>query len=399
MKALLKKILFKSKNNTQVVLSTIGAFIGMLALMFSVLLLNDIKSFQNSDDDLLNSNAVIIQKKVTKFTTIGLNSTEFTAEEIEALKQKEFIEQVAPFKSANYGVGISEYPNDGLPSFYADMFFQSIPNEFIDVETDWDWNEDSEFVPIILPRDFLMLINYGIAESQGMPQISEDLLAVARLKIHMNGKTKRGKITGKVVGFSQKISSVLVPESFLNYSNQLYGSENTKLPQRLFLKVQKGSYGQLELLMDDMNLDIKKSALDLSKIKTFVNVIILVFLIFAILIVLLSILGFVQHIQLLLNRAKQDIVILNRIGYQFDVLLKVMLFHFSKVFTVITVITSITVLIVKFLILNPLLKKNGIEVANNQVGLCILVAIISIAGFVLLNYQSIKVTLKKINSY
>jgi len=398
MNTLLKNILFQSKNNTQVVLSTIGALIGMLALLFSVLSLNDIKAFQNSDDDLLSSNSVIIQKKVTKFTTIGLNSTEFTNEEIEELKQKYFIEKVARFQSANYGVGISEYPNDGLPSFYADLFFQSIPNEFIDVETNWDWNEESEFVPIILPRDFLMLINYGIAESQGLPQISEDLLAVARLKIHMNGKSKRGKITGKVVGFSQKISSVLVPESFLNYSNNLYGSSNVKLPQRLFLKVKKGSYGQLESLMDDMNLDIKKSALDLSKIKTFVNVIVLVFLIFAILIILLSILGFVQYIQLLLNKAKQDIIILNRIGYQFETLLKVMLIHFSKVFIVITTIATVTALSVKFLVINPLLQKNGIEVANNQIVLCLMVTLFSIVGFSLLNYQSIKLTLKKINN-
>lgn len=398
MKALLKNILFQSNSNSQVIWSTVGAFIGMLALMFSILLLNDIKSFQNSDDDLLSSNSVIIQKRVTKFTTIGLNSTEFTAEEVAKLNEKDFIERVAPFQSANYGVGISQYPNDGLPPFYADMFFQSIPDEFIDVTTDWSWNEKSEFVPIILPRDFLMLINYGIAESQGMPQISEDLLAVARLKIHMNGASKRGKITGKVVGFSQKISSVLVPESFLNYSNELYGNKTSKLPQRLFLKIKKGSYGQLEKLMEDMNLDIKKSALDMSKIKTFVNIIIMVFLVFALLIILLSILGFVQHVQLLLNKAKQDVIILNRIGYQFDLLLKVLLSHFSKVFIVITGVASVITLSVKFIIVNPILTKNGIEVASNQIVVCILVALFSIAGFVGLNYKSIKSTLKKINN-
>ena len=87
-------------------------------------------------------------------------------------------------------------------------------------------SKQSEFVPIILPRDFLMLINYGIAESQGLPQISEDLLAAARLKINMSGHGKRGHETGKVVGFSDKISSILVPESFLEYSNGLYGGSS-----------------------------------------------------------------------------------------------------------------------------------------------------------------------------
>ena len=53
-----------------------------------------------------------------------MNSTEFTTEDLKEIKSKEFILDVAPFKSANYQVGISEYPGDGLPSFYADMFFQ-----------------------------------------------------------------------------------------------------------------------------------------------------------------------------------------------------------------------------------------------------------------------------------
>ena len=257
---LVHKILFQSKNNLQIIFSGLGVFLGLSALLLSVLLFNDVKSYQQSDKELFGENSIIIQKKVTKFTSIGLNSTEFSEEDISILKQKEFIEKVAPFESANYKVGISEYPGDGLPPFYADMFFQSIPDEFIDVDTEWKWDENSEFVPIILPRDFLMLINYGIAESQGMPQISEDLLAAARLQIHMSGQQKKGQELGKVVGFSHKISSILVPKSFLDYSNQIYGSEQQKMPLRLFITIKDGSFGEFQTLMDDMNLDLPAPA-------------------------------------------------------------------------------------------------------------------------------------------
>lgn len=394
---LLKKILFQTKNNFQVALSSVGVLIGMSALLLSVLLLNNIKTFQNSDEELFGANSLIIQKRVTKFTTIGMNSTEFTDEDITSLKQKEFIEKVAAFRSANYAVGISDYPGDGLPSFYADMFFQSIPDEFIDVETDWHWDESSEFVPIILPRDFLMLVNYGIAESQGMPQISEDLLAAARLQINMSGKNKRGKLVGKVVGFSHKISSILVPESFLNYSNDLYGSGQEKMAQRLFITIKDGSYGELEDLMDEMNLDINKTALDMTKIKTFVKVIISLFLMFSVIIVLLSIFSFIQYVQLILNKSKENIIILLRQGYKQKTIIMVLVKYFSLVFGTITVMSIIGVLVLKKTLVNKMLENNGVLVDTNEIVLSLFMGIICVILFILINFASTKVTLNKMS--
>jgi hypothetical protein len=394
---LLKKILFRSKNNIQVLISSVGVFLGLTALLLSVLIWNDIQSFQNSDEEMFGPNSLIIQKRVTKFTSIGLNSTEFTNEDIKLLESKDFIEKVSPFNSANYQVGISEYPGDGLPAFYADMFFQSIPDEFIDVDTEWSWDEGSDFVPIILPRDFLMLINYGIAESQGMPQISEDLLAVARLKIHMNGKFKNGVVTGKVVGFSHKISSILVPDSFLSYSNLKYGDRKKKLPQRLFISIQEDSFGELERLMEEMNLDINKSALDITKIKTFVKVIVSLFIIFSIVIIILSILSFMQYIQLILNKSKTEIVILLKQGYTHRKLLNVLINYFNKIFGIISALSLVVVFVLKFLVINIFLEKYGVLKSSNEILYGILMTLMSIVLFILLNFVSTKVTLRKID--
>ncbi len=249
MNQIIKKILLSQSERFLFWITSISTLLGFSALLIASLLYIVIEDFSSNDKDVFDENSMIIQKKVTKFSTIGLNSTLFSEKEIEDLKSKDFITDIAPFLSADYGVGISEYPGDGLPPFYADMFFQSIPDRFMDVEGNWEWNENSEFVPIVLPRDFLMLINYGIAQSQGFPQISEDLLASARLKIHVRGINNSTKFNGKVVGFSHKISSILVPETFILFSNQKYGTGKKPEFNRLFISIKDGSYGKLEKLM------------------------------------------------------------------------------------------------------------------------------------------------------
>jgi len=395
---LVKQILFSKKNNTQIIFSTIGALIGLMSLLSSVLLLNDVNNFKSTDKELFGENNLIIQKRVTKLTTLGLNKTTFYDDEIDALENMPFIKKIAPFTSASYAVGISDYPGDGLPHFYADMFFQSIPDEFIDVDAKWEWTNEEDIVPIILPRDFLMLVNYGVAESQGLPQISEDLLAIARLKIEMKGKTKKGEIKGKVVGFSHKISSILVPQSFLDFSNNKYGVKSDKKPQRLFITIEDGSYGQLEDIMDDMNLDIDQSALDITKITTYVNVIISVFLVASVIIILLSIFGFIQYVQLVLNKSKTEITILFRLGYGFNTLLKVLLSYFAIVFGSLTLIAVVLVLSIKKILLNPMLENNGIEVVSNELLVCIFLGLVSFLIFMTANFLSIKTTLKRMNT-
>ncbi|MBK6524356.1 MAG: hypothetical protein IPG07_01690 [Crocinitomicaceae bacterium] len=211
---MLRKLLFRNSTNLQFIFATGGALIGLTALLLSFQLILDVRNFHSSEEELFGPNSVVIQKRVTKLTSVGMNNTEFTPEDIEALRSKEFITDIAPFQSADFKVGISEVPGDGLPHFYADMFFQAIPDRFMDIDVDWSWKDTSDYIPIVLPRDFIMLINYGFAQSQGMNQISEELLMAARLTIHINGNGKRVKMIGQVVGFSHKISSILVPESF-----------------------------------------------------------------------------------------------------------------------------------------------------------------------------------------
>ncbi|MEO9531474.1 MAG: hypothetical protein ABJG68_14315 [Crocinitomicaceae bacterium] len=393
---MLKKILFKNRTNLQFIFATAGAFIGLTALCLSFQLTLDVQSFHSGEEDLFGPNSVVIQKKVTKLSSLGMNNTDFTDEEIIELENKPFITDVAPFESADFRVAISEVKGDGLPPFYADMFFQSIPDRFMDIDVEWDWNEESEFVPIVLPRDFLMIINYGIAQSQGFNQISEELMLAARLTIHLKGETKNAQKIGRVVGFSQKISSILVPKSFLDYSNAEFGSGNHIQPNRIFITTVDDSYGELEDLMEEMNLDIAKSAIDVAKIKTIISVVIGIFGIAAILIMLLSLLGFIQYSQLVLSKASYEITTLLRLGYGTKDIIITFIRQMAITFGIITSSAISVMLTVKLFFVDIWLENNGIHLEESSILPTIFLAIGCLVLFVFANFMNVRKSVRNL---
>jgi hypothetical protein len=391
---MLKEILFRNKTNFQFIFATLGALIGLTSLCLSFQLMLDVQSFHSGEEDLFGPNSVVIQKKVTKLSTLGMNSTDFTDEEVEELRNKEFITDVAPFESADFRVAISEVEGDGLPPFYADMFFQSIPDRFLDLDVDWEWNEDGEYIPIVLPRDFIMIINYGIAQSQGFNQISEELMLAARLTIHIKGKDGNTKMIGRVVGFSQKISSILVPKSFLDHSNEKYGSGNKIQPNRIFITTVDDSYGELEELMEEMNLDIAKSAIDVAKIKTIIGVVIGIFGIAAVLIMLLSLMGFVQYSQLVLSKAAYEIQTLLRLGYSIKMIVSTFIKQMAITFGLIT-IAAITVMVnIKLFLVDIWLDDNGIQLESSSLIPTIILALVCFGIFVGANFLNVHKTVR-----
>jgi len=393
---MLRKLLFRNSTNFQFVFATAGALVGLTALLLSFNLMLDVRSFHSSEKELFGPNSVVIQKKVTKLTTIGMNNTEFTPEDIEMLRSKEFITDVAPFQSADFKVGISEVPGDGLPHFYADMFFQAIPDRFMDVDVDWSWNENSEYIPIVLPRDFIMIINYGFAQSQGINQISEELLMAARLTIHIDGNGKKTTMIGRVVGFSQKISSILVPESFLHYANGIYSNGNIINPSRVFITTKDDSYGELEELMDEMNLDISQASIDVAKIKTIITVVIGIFGVAALLIMLLSLMGFVQYSQLMLSKVSYEIRTLIRIGYSVKSIVMTFIIQMIVIFGIITVCSIVIMMIVNVLVVNVWLDENGIHLEKSGMGPSVILAVLCFGLFIGSNFLSVRKTIFKL---
>ncbi len=382
--SVLKKILFARKNKIQFWFSVSGLFLGTLTTLMGIMLYIDLMNAGESNESVFGANSMILQKRVTRMTSMGLNSTGFTDTEVKSLLDNPAIKDLGTFLSANYEVGISENPGDGLPGFYANMFLQSAPDRFIKgVDSlNWSWSEASEFIPVILPKDFLILVNYGIAPSQGLPQVSEEFVKSVRLRLHMEGNRLKDVRLAKVVGFSSQINAVLVPESFINYSNDLYGHSKKSLPNRLFVVADEDNFSEIRNLIEEMNLDISESALGLGQLKAYAGNIIFFVLIFSLLILTMAILSLVQYFQMMIINLKAEIKVLLEIGYQPVIISRLVVFQLLKTVGVISLIALGVVLVIKLLLIQQLFLDNGITLGNESLIYGILFVILLILLFI-----------------
>ena len=57
----------------------------------------------------------------------------------------------------------------GSPLSFGSIF-ESIPSHWLDINpTAFKWKKGSDFIPIIVSKEFLNLWNFGFAKSQGLP--------------------------------------------------------------------------------------------------------------------------------------------------------------------------------------------------------------------------------------
>ena len=106
----------------------------------------------------------------------------------------------------------------------ADLFFESIPDEFLDfIPEEWEWEENSSFVPIMVPKFYLDLWNFGLAPSRvEYPPLSMEAATGMPIEVFI-GQNREATLDGRFVAFSKRINSVLVPERFLTWANQEFG--------------------------------------------------------------------------------------------------------------------------------------------------------------------------------
>jgi hypothetical protein len=88
-----------------------------------------------------------------------------------------------------------------LYHFTCDAYFESVPDEFIDVKSaDWKWKDGQRDIPIIIPSFFLDLYNTGMAMSQkDLPQLSLEAIQAIPIKVMVRGRDRK-RIYGSCSG-------------------------------------------------------------------------------------------------------------------------------------------------------------------------------------------------------
>ena len=211
---------------------------GMVIVLLSVQFYNDVLPVFTEGDSFMKKDYIIVSKKVSTLGSFVGKSRTFSTNDIDEIKEQPFTKGLGTFTSSGFkvsaGVGMEQV---GLQMSTA-MFFESVPDEYVDVKLDkWHFNPEEQVIPIIIPRNYLNLYNFGFAQSRSLPQLSEGVMGMINLDIRLSGNGKQNTYKGNIVGFSDRLNTILVPESFMKWANKEYASGQVKEPSRLIVEV------------------------------------------------------------------------------------------------------------------------------------------------------------------
>jgi len=197
------------------------------------------------------------------------------------------------------------------------MFFESVPDKYVDTNLDgWHFEPGQEEIPIIIPRNYLNLYNFGFAQSRSLPQISEGVINMVNLEVRIHGGGKRDTYKGKIAGFSNRLNTILVPESFMTWANIHYGDGGIrKEPSRLIVEVNNPTDDRIAQFFRERGYDTEDDKLDAGKTTWFLKVIVGIVLSVGLLISALSFYILMLSIYLLLQKNTTKLENLLLIGY------------------------------------------------------------------------------------
>ena len=288
--------------------------VGVAIVLLSVQVYSDIKPMLTQQTSVLNNHAVTISKKINVFKTLNKDGIYFSDDEIKTIQEQPFVKNVARFNSSLFHTSASIKLGDIDMS--TELFFESIPDQYIDVDTrDWRWNPSSSLIPIIIPEDYLKLYNFGFAESQSLPVLSKGAIEKISFNVYIDGISKYDRFKGRIVGFSNKINTILVPEEFLNWANQRYGEAKTSKASHLLVEFSNASDERIPAFIENNGYDIKRDELESSKMFFLFRLAMAFLITIALIIILLSVAFIIMSLNLIIQKNKDLFVNLYNIGY------------------------------------------------------------------------------------
>lgn len=288
---------------------------GMTIVLLGYQFYKDVVPVFVSDDSFMKSDYIIVEKKVGMGTTISGQSNDFDKADIDDIAGRHFASKIGVFTSADYQISAHMGIN-GTSILNSEIFFESIPDGFVDAPKGvWKYEQGSKVVPVILPRSYLAMYNFGFARSRSLPKISEGLVGMIDFDMFVQGNGRKDSFKGKVIGFSSRISSILVPQAFMDWSNSTFGSGKHANPTRLILDVDNSKTEQMAKYFDKKGYEVEDDKLDAEKTTYFLRLMVSMVMVVGLVISLLSFYILMLSIYLLVQKNSSKLENLLLIGY------------------------------------------------------------------------------------
>ena len=290
---------------------------GMVIVLLSIQFYQDVSPVFTEGDSFMKKDYLIVSKKVSTLGSFVGKSSTFSSADVEEMEEQPFTKGVGEFTPSQFqvsaGVGMEQL---GLNLSTA-MFFESVPDRYVDVNLDeWHFEPGQDIVLIIIPRNYLNLYNFGFAQSRSLPQISEGVINMVNLEVRISGGGRRDTYQGKIAGFSNRLNTILVPESFMTWANTHYADGNIhKEPSRLIVEVNNPADDRIARFFRERGYETEDDKLDAGKTTWFLKVVVGIVLSVGLLISALSFYILMLSIYLLLQKNTTKLENLLLIGY------------------------------------------------------------------------------------
>lgn len=247
---------------------------GMLIVLLSVQFYRDVLPIFTQGDSFMKKNYIIATKRISTLGSFTGRSNTFSLKDIEEMKAQSFTKSVGAFTPSLFKVSAGLGMQEAGIHLSTEMFFESVPDEYVDVNLDkWHFDEFSQVIPIIIPRNYLNLYNFGFAQSRSLPKLSEGLMNLIQMDISLRGNGRVEQFKGKIVGFSNRLNTILVPQTFMDWANKNFAPGKEAQPSRLIVEVKNPTDTAISNHFQQKHYETEGDGLDAGKTTYFLRLI------------------------------------------------------------------------------------------------------------------------------
>lgn len=340
---LLKKLIRNHSGVVQMVTSKIGLTIAVFLLLTAVQIQSNYHFLLNSPNNKDSiADFLVINKTLDNN---NLSNSKLEQSLIDEIAKQTFTESVGILTPSRFKASIQSISNQ-FP-FYTDISFESVPSTFIDVKNvPFTWDPSAAFVPVIVPNMFLDIYNFQFSLSQNLPQLTPSIVKMIVFKLTVYGKNGPISFNAKIVGLSDRISSMLVPAEFIKWGNNYAETKSENEVSRLVLKTNDPSNAAIASFLKKNNLSTNTEKLRYSKYRKVIDTVVAIAGLTGGLMLVFALIIFTLFIQLTIANCKEEIILLITLGAAPSQLSKFLLrqFYPGNLFSIIVATILITIL-------------------------------------------------------
>jgi len=344
----IEPLIISEKNSFSKWLGYFGLGIGVLLLLVAIQMFVNIQQLLQEESPRKSGayDFFSISKNITN-ANMGKDNS-FSNADIDNLAKQPTIAAVAPLISNRFRVTATA---GNIIPFSTDLFLESINSNFIDtVPPTFTWQPGQLTVPIIFSSDFLEMYNV-FAPAQGLPQLSPKTISSVNIILECSGPYGTQNFKGTIVALSDRINSLLVPKSFMNWSNYRFVEDTAVHASRVYIKTKDANDPKLISYLDQQNYHVNKEKIKFGRIKSILQNIVSALGVFGILVIVLALMLFSFYLQLMIAKSKDNLRLLLTLGYSPNWLAKSVAKTWLPVYLTIIVVALIVTEILHLLFL------------------------------------------------